>query len=478
MKTPSLNLTQSRSLSDHPSARPSSESSRQSKSDSFSTALKGAARPPREARQADAPDKPAQNSRTPRKTNASRQGAESESSPVRSESVAEESPAVDAADADQTADNRKSDPDVAPDSSVPGRPSERSAQPAVDQSATLPGVNTVNGIDAGPVIQTSATPTATQDTLADPGASSRQNLPSITATAVPAPVLSTNANPGKEVRRNAAAPGAVSGSKRQAVGNPEPEAPAQPKASADVPRAAAQLNPSSEPPRVDSHSPNSVAPAAPESLDAALPASTPNSAPHQTVPLPVAMSVSTAQPGAAHAPALPAPPPAPASGLSEAPIVRSALAVHRVGGGAMTIKLEPEHLGSMRINLRLEGDRLSLDFQADNPQARHLLSDSMDSLRRALADEGLRVDAVTVQPLTRHGESSSSNSFAESRSQSQSQQESTRQDAGHGQSRGRQQQDSSSADSGRDQRAAAANPKSRRFSLPSAGAAQPRRSAA
>ena len=281
------------------------------------------------------------------------------------------------------------------------------------------------------------------------------------------------------MRRSAAASDTIPGSTQQAVENAEPEVAGRPKANAGAPRAAAQLKPASEHPRSDSQASAPVAPMAPGNPDSALPAAAPITAPEQTASVPLATSVTSARPGAAHAPALPAPPPAPASGLSEAPIIRSALAVHRVGGGAMTIKLEPEHLGSLRINLRLEGDRLSLDFQADNPQARHLLTDSMDSLRRALADEGLRVDVVTVQPLTRHGDSSaSSNSFAESRSQSQSQQDSARQDAGHGQSRGRQQQDPSSSDSGRDQRAAAPDTKSRRFSLPTAGTAAPRRSAA
>lgn len=137
---------------------------------------------------------------------------------------------------------------------------------------------------------------------------------------------------------------------------------------------------------------------------------------------------------------LPAPMLTDGSSLKDEPIVRSAMALHRVGGGAMTLRLDPANLGALRINVRIDGDRVSLQFQAESVQARHLIVESLDSLGRSLADQGLRVENMSVQSLLRSPDLPSSSSSGQAL-QDKGQQAGGGggfKDAADGQSRGRQ----------------------------------------
>ena len=74
------------------------------------------------------------------------------------------------------------------------------------------------------------------------------------------------------------------------------------------------------------------------------------------------------------------------------------------GTGAVTLRLNPANLGMMRVHLRMDsasGGGVRARFEASSARARGLLAGSIDSLRSALEDRGLRVDEVTVGELAR-----------------------------------------------------------------------------
>lgn len=73
----------------------------------------------------------------------------------------------------------------------------------------------------------------------------------------------------------------------------------------------------------------------------------------------------------------------------------------RQGGGSVTLRLEPEHLGELRVQLALEGGRVEALFHASSEQARRLLNDHLPALRSALEAQGLAVDRLGVQAMER-----------------------------------------------------------------------------
>lgn len=70
-------------------------------------------------------------------------------------------------------------------------------------------------------------------------------------------------------------------------------------------------------------------------------------------------------------------------------------------GGMTSIRLSPEALGDVRINLTVRDNQATLRLLADSPEARALLERSVESLRSALDRQGLRVQQITVEPLNR-----------------------------------------------------------------------------
>lgn len=81
--------------------------------------------------------------------------------------------------------------------------------------------------------------------------------------------------------------------------------------------------------------------------------------------------------------------------------VKGLMAVLRSGGGALTMKLEPEALGQLRIQMSMNGGNVSVQFHADSPEARMLLQQSLDTLKSALEQNGLKLEQVTIQPLSK-----------------------------------------------------------------------------
>src|SRR4030095_3924295 len=79
-------------------------------------------------------------------------------------------------------------------------------------------------------------------------------------------------------------------------------------------------------------------------------------------------------------------------------LVQSMRMQFRDGIGEAVLRLKPEHLGSVSISLRVENRGLKAHVQADMPAVRQWLESQQDTLRSALAEHGLRLDRLYVEP--------------------------------------------------------------------------------
>ena len=69
-----------------------------------------------------------------------------------------------------------------------------------------------------------------------------------------------------------------------------------------------------------------------------------------------------------------------------------------VNGGAkrMVLRMQPAELGSLRIELMVEGDRVRANLQAQSLQVQEVLERNLPQLRNALAEQGLKIDQFQV----------------------------------------------------------------------------------
>lgn len=80
-----------------------------------------------------------------------------------------------------------------------------------------------------------------------------------------------------------------------------------------------------------------------------------------------------------------------------AQVSRGLEAALRQSGGAVTIRLHPESLGSLRIDLRFDGGGVVAQFEAASDTARDLLTKNLATLRAALEAKGFGVRSVDIQ---------------------------------------------------------------------------------
>lgn len=80
----------------------------------------------------------------------------------------------------------------------------------------------------------------------------------------------------------------------------------------------------------------------------------------------------------------------------EAQIARGLAAALRQREGRVTIRLTPEMLGRLRVDLEISADRITAHIAASTDQARRLLEDNVVSLRTALEATGLGVERIEV----------------------------------------------------------------------------------
>lgn len=80
----------------------------------------------------------------------------------------------------------------------------------------------------------------------------------------------------------------------------------------------------------------------------------------------------------------------------EAQIARGLAQVLRQRGGSVTLKLNPEALGEVRVQLELHGSNVAATLRASNDTARETLSKTSDTLRKSLESHGLHVTELRV----------------------------------------------------------------------------------
>ncbi len=66
------------------------------------------------------------------------------------------------------------------------------------------------------------------------------------------------------------------------------------------------------------------------------------------------------------------------------------------------IKLHPEELGSLQINMRMQQDRAQMHFISEHPHVRQAMEAAMPQLRAALADAGVQLGQTNVSADTAH----------------------------------------------------------------------------
>lgn len=89
------------------------------------------------------------------------------------------------------------------------------------------------------------------------------------------------------------------------------------------------------------------------------------------------------------------------SAKPEAPVPAAALrglaAALRQGGGTVTMRLAPEALGSLKVQITTHESKIIARFEASTDQARRLLSEHVESLRSAMESRGLTVDRIVIE---------------------------------------------------------------------------------
>lgn len=83
---------------------------------------------------------------------------------------------------------------------------------------------------------------------------------------------------------------------------------------------------------------------------------------------------------------------------------RVARAVQATGdrGGTLRLRLSPPELGSLTLEIKVQGGAVAARVEADTPAARTLLLENLPLLRERLAELGMRVDQFDVDLTDRH----------------------------------------------------------------------------
>jgi flagellar hook-length control protein FliK len=78
--------------------------------------------------------------------------------------------------------------------------------------------------------------------------------------------------------------------------------------------------------------------------------------------------------------------------------VRDRLVNHEAKPGSeqIVLRLSPEHLGELKVNLNLEGQRLKVEIVAENRMVRDSLMQHTDSLKESLSRQNIKMDSFEV----------------------------------------------------------------------------------
>jgi len=89
-----------------------------------------------------------------------------------------------------------------------------------------------------------------------------------------------------------------------------------------------------------------------------------------------------------------------ADSLNGARLARGLQSVLNQRGGSVTLRLTPPEMGTVRIQLQLQGGTVAAQFHAESNAARGLLTQQLAQLRTALEGQGLQVDRLSVHPMS------------------------------------------------------------------------------
>ena len=77
-------------------------------------------------------------------------------------------------------------------------------------------------------------------------------------------------------------------------------------------------------------------------------------------------------------------------------VVREAKVRLFEGGGDVMLRLDPPHLGAVHMSVSANGGVVTASLQTDTETARRMLQADLPSLKQALADAGVNIDAINV----------------------------------------------------------------------------------
>ena len=86
-----------------------------------------------------------------------------------------------------------------------------------------------------------------------------------------------------------------------------------------------------------------------------------------------------------------------------AQVQRGLASIMNTKGGTMKIRLSPEHLGEVNIQLMTKDGHVSVKIEAEHEQTKNMLKDGLEGLRSAIEARGATVDSLTVDSKERSG---------------------------------------------------------------------------
>ncbi|MCK5912421.1 MAG: flagellar hook-length control protein FliK, partial [Desulfuromusa sp.] len=81
--------------------------------------------------------------------------------------------------------------------------------------------------------------------------------------------------------------------------------------------------------------------------------------------------------------------------------------------GRMVLRLQPAELGSLKLELMVEGDRVRANLHAQSQQVQEVLERNLPQLRNALAEQGLKIDQFQVTIDKNHDQQSQFENLAQ-----------------------------------------------------------------
>ena len=68
----------------------------------------------------------------------------------------------------------------------------------------------------------------------------------------------------------------------------------------------------------------------------------------------------------------------------------------KAGSEQIVLKLSPENLGELKVNLKMENQRLTVEIVAENRMVRDAILQNSDTLKESLAKQNIKMDSFNV----------------------------------------------------------------------------------